>query len=41
MLPFSAGADPGGGDWGDRPPKAYEINFFRHDFEQFGKQHSR
>jgi len=23
------------------PPKTYESNFFHHDFEQFGKQHSR
>jgi len=30
-----------GGDWGDRPPKTYESNFFHHDFVQFGKQHSR
>jgi len=26
-----------GGDWGDRPPKTYESNFFHHDFVQFGK----
>ena len=30
-----------GGDWGDRPPKTYESNFFHHNFVQFGKQHSR
>ena len=35
------GADPGGGDWGDRPSKAYESNFIHHDFVQLGKQHSR
>jgi len=29
------------GDWGHRPPKTYESNFFHHDFVQFGKQHSR
>ena len=23
------------------PPKTYESNFFHHEFEQFGKQHSR
>jgi len=28
-------------DWGDLPPKTCESNFFHHDFEQFGKQHSR
>jgi len=38
---LSAGADPGGGDCDDRPPKTYECNFFHHDFVQFGKQHSR
>jgi len=31
-----AGADPGG-DWGDRPPKTYESNFFHHDFLQSWK----
>jgi len=25
----------------DRPPKTYESNFVHHDFEKFGKQHSR
>ena len=30
-----------GSDWGDRPPKTYESNFFHHDFVQFGEQHSR
>jgi len=34
-----AGVDPGGA--GDCPPKTYESNLFHHDFEQFGKQHSR
>jgi len=38
---FGAGAVKEGGDWGDGPPKTYESNFFRHDFVQFGKQHSR
>jgi len=32
----------GGSRWGRSPPlKTYESNFFRHDFEQFGKQHSQ
>jgi len=32
-----AGADPGGGDWRERPPETYESNFFHYDFLQFGK----
>jgi len=28
----SAGADPGGSDWGDLPPKTYESNFIHHYF---------
>jgi len=36
-LLHSSGAVPGGGDWGDRPPKTYESNFFHHEFVQFGK----
>ena len=36
-----SGADPGGSDWGDRPPKTYESNFIHHNFVQFEKQHSR
>jgi len=31
-------ADPGGDDWGDRPPKTYESIFVHHDVVQFGKQ---
>jgi len=27
----------GGDDWGDRPPKTYESNFFHQDFVLFGK----
>jgi len=37
-LLYRSGEDPGGGgDWGDRPPKAYESNIFHHDFVQFRK----
>jgi len=35
------GADPEGGDWGNRIAKTYESSFIRDDFLQFGKQHSR
>jgi len=31
--------EPGGED--ALPPETYESNLFHHDFEQFGKQHSR
>jgi len=41
LCGFLAGADPRGYDWRDRPLKTYEINFIRHDFVQFGKQHVR
>jgi len=37
----SAVADPGGEIGAIAPPKTYESNFVRHDFEKFGKQHSR
>jgi len=39
-IPASRGirADPEGGDL---PPKTYDSNLIHHDFEQFGKQHSR
>ena len=36
-----AEADPGGGNWGDRPPKPYKSNFIHHGYVHFGKQHSR
>jgi len=35
------GTDPGGGAIGAIPPETYERNFIRHDFVQYGKQHSR
>jgi len=37
-VEHQSGTDPRGSD---RPPKTYESNFIHHDFEQFGKQHSR
>ena len=38
IMHIVPGADPGGGDWGDRPPKTYESNFIHHNFVHFGKQ---
>jgi len=38
---YESEADPGGSDWGDRPPKTYESMFVHHNFLQVGKQHSR
>jgi len=38
---LGAGADPQGGDQGDRLPKTYESIFIHHNFVQLGKQHSR
>jgi len=34
-------AHPGGWLGWSTHPKTYESNFIRHDFVQFGKQHSR
>jgi len=38
---LKTGADPGGEDWGDRPPETCKSNFIHHNFVQFVKQHSR
>jgi len=35
------GTDPGGGGWGDRPPKTNESYFIDHDFVQFETQYSQ
>jgi len=37
LSTFSAGADPVGEIGAIAPPKAYESNFFHHNFVQFGK----
>jgi len=37
-IAATAGADPGGDEWGDRPPEIFESNFIHHNFLQFRKQ---